>query len=52
MYINFISSNDTRESRNAYVCSDNKEIRWGNKTDDIINKLFKSLLDNYQKKSK
>ena len=52
MYINFISSNDTAESRTAYVCSENKEIRWGNKTDDIITKLLKCLLDNYQKKSK
>ena len=32
--------------------SDNKEIRWGSETDDNINKLFKSFLDNYQKNSK
>ena len=49
MYINFISSKDTGETRTTYVWSDNKEIRWGNETDDIINKLFTSLLDNYQK---
>ena len=49
MYINFISSKDTGETRTTYVWSDNKEIRWGSETDDIINKLFTSLLDNYQK---
>ena len=49
MYINFISSKDTVETRTTYVWSDNKEIRWGSETDDIINKLLKSILDNYQK---
>ena len=49
MYIYFISSKDTGETRTTYVWSDNKEIRWGSETDDIINKLFTSLLDNYQK---
>ena len=49
MYMNFISSKGTGETRTAYLWSDNEEIRLGNKTDDIINKLFESLLDNYQK---
>ena len=52
MRVNFISSKDTGEIRTTYVWSDNKEIRWGSETDDNINKLFKSFLDNYQKKSK
>ena len=49
MYINFISSKDTGETRTTYVWSDNEEIRWGN---EIINKLFKCLLKVIKKKSK
>ena len=49
MYINFISSKDTGETRTTYVWSDNEEIRWGN---EIINKLFKYLLKVIKKKSK
>ena len=49
MHINFIYSNDTGETRNIYVWSDNTEIMIGNKTDDIIKELFESFLDNYQK---
>ena len=49
MYIYFISSKDTGETRTTYVWSDNEEIRWGSKTDDTINKRLKSLSDNYQK---
>ena len=49
MHVNFFSSKDTGETRTIYVWSDNKEIRWGNETDDIIHELFKSFLDNYQK---
>ena len=49
MHVNFISSKDTGETRTIYLWGDNEEIRWGNETDDIINELFKSLLDNYQK---
>ena len=49
MYINFISSKDTGETRTTYVWSDNEEIRWGN---EIINKLFKRLLKVIKKKSK
>ena len=49
MQINFISFNDTGETRIMYVWSNNEEIRQGNETDDIIKKLFKSFLTNYQK---
>ena len=49
MHVNFISSKDTGEIRTIYVWSDNKEIRQGNETDDIIKKLFRSFLNNYQK---
>ena len=35
-----------------YLCiwSDNISIMWGSDTDDIIRKLFKSFLNNYQEK--
>ena len=47
MSINFISSNDTGETRIIHVWSDNEEIMISKKTDDIINQLFASFLDNY-----
>ena len=47
MYINFLSFKDTGETRFIYIWSDNEEIRWGNETDDVIDNLFESLLDNY-----
>ena len=40
MHVNFISSKDTRETRTIYVWSDNKEIRLGNETDDIIKEII------------
>ena len=49
MHVNFISSNDTGEIRTIYVWSDNAEILMGNETNDIIKKLFRSFLNNYQK---
>ena len=49
MQINFISSNETGETRNIYMWSDNEEIRQGNETDDTIKKLLESFLTNYQK---
>ena len=49
MHVNFISSKDTGETRTIYVWSDNKEIRLGNETGDIIKELCKSFLNNYQK---
>ena len=36
MYLNFICSKDTEESRTIYVWSDNENIMWANETDDII----------------
>ena len=43
MNVNFISSNDTGEIRTFCVWSDNGEIRSGNETNDIINRLLKSF---------
>ena len=39
MHVNFVSSNDTGETRTIFVWSDNEEIRLGNETDDIIKGL-------------
>ena len=50
--LNFISSNDTGEIRTFFVRSDNEEIRSGNETFDIINKLIESFLNNYEKEEK
>ena len=49
MHVNFISSTDTGETRTIFVWSNNEEIRSGNETDDIINGLLNSFLNNYQK---
>ena len=49
MHVNFVSSNDTGETRTIFVWSDNEEIRSGNETDDIIKGLLNSFLNNYQK---
>ena len=49
MGVDFISSNDTEEIHTFYVNSDNEEIRPCNETAEIINKLFESFLNNYQK---
>ena len=49
MSINFISSkDDSDETRNMRTKSDNTEIMMGNETDEIIEELFKSLLQRYQ----
>ena len=48
MHVNFISSNDTGEIRTIFVLSDNKEIRSGNETGDIIQGLLNFFLTNYQ----
>ena len=50
MQINFISSKDSEETGTMYTKSDNIEIMMGNETDEIIKKLFESLLQNCQKK--
>ena len=49
MRVNFVSSNDTGESRTIFVLSDNEEIRSGNETDDIVKRLIHSFLNNQQK---
>ena len=49
MHVNFVSSNGTGETRTIFVWSDNEEIRFGNETDDIIEGLINSFLNNYQK---
>ena len=49
MHVNFVSSNDTGEVRTIFVWCNNKEIRFGNETDDIIKGLINSFLSNYQK---
>ena len=52
MHVNFVSSNDTGEICTIFVWSDNEEIRSGNETDDIIKRLLKSFLTNYQNEEK
>ena len=49
MNVNFVSSKGTRETRTIFVWSDNEKNRLVNKTDDIIKRLLKSFLNNYQK---
>ena len=48
MLINFISTKDSDETRNIHAKSDNIEIIMGSETNDIIEELCKSLLQNYQ----
>ena len=52
MSVNFISSNNTEEICTFFMWSDNEEIRSGNEIDDIINRLIKSFLTNYQNEEK
>ena len=47
--INFISSKDSKETRTMHTNSDNIEIMMNSETDEIMNELFRSLLQNYQK---
>ena len=47
-----ISFKDFKETRTIYTKSHNIEIMMGNETDDIIEGLRKSLLQNYKKDSK
>ena len=49
MTINFFSSKDSQEIRTMHSKSDNIEILIGNETDEIIEDLFDSLLQRYQK---
>ena len=48
MAINFISSKDSDKTRTMHTKSDNIDIMMGSETDDIIEELFKSLLQRYQ----
>ena len=48
MAINFISSNDSEETRTMHTKSNNVEIMMGNETDEITEELFKSFLQKYQ----
>ena len=47
--INFISSKNFNDVRDMYSKSDNAEIMMGFDTDEIIEKLFDSILQRYQK---
>ena len=49
MHVNFVSCNNTGETRTIFVWINNKEIRLGNETDDVIKGLLNSFLNNYQK---
>ena len=50
MSINFISSKgDSDEIRKSHTESHNVKIMMGSETDKIIEELFESLLQNYQK---
>ena len=49
MQINFISSKDSNETRNMHTKSDNTENMIGSETNDIIEELRDSLLQNYRK---
>ena len=52
MAINFISSKDSDETSTMHTKSDDIEIMVSNKTDEIIEELFKSLLQKYQERLK
>ena len=49
MSINFISSKDSDETRNMHTKSNNIEIMVGSEIYEIIEELFKSLFQRYQK---
>ena len=48
MAINFISSEDSDETRTMHTKSNNVEIMMGSETDEIIKDLFESFLQKYQ----
>ena len=49
MTINYISSKeDSNETRTMHTKSNNMDIMMGSQTDEIIEELFKSLLQKYQ----
>ena len=49
MTINFISSKDSDETCNLRTKINNIEIMMGNETDEIIDELFETFSQNYQK---
>ena len=49
MAINFISSKDSDETLTMHAKNDNVEIMMGSETNEIIEELFKSFLQRYQK---
>ena len=49
MAVNFFSSKGSEEIRTMHSKSDNIEILIGNETDEIVEELFDSLLQRYQK---
>ena len=50
MQINFISSKDSRETRTMHTKSRNIEIMMGSETNDIIEELSESFLQNHQER--
>ena len=48
MAINFISSKDSNETHSMHTKIDNIETIIGNEADEIIKKLFESILQRYQ----
>ena len=48
MAINFIYSKDSDENRTMHTKSNNVEMIMGSETDEIIENLFESFLQNYQ----
>ena len=50
MKINFIFSKDSKETRTMHTTNNNIEIMRGNETDEIIEKIFESLLQKYQER--
>ena len=52
MSINFISSKDSDETRTMHTKGDNIEIKMGSETDEVIEELFKSLLQRYQERKR
>ena len=49
MGVNFMCVTDKEKTRTFHVKSDNEDIRLGNHTSNIINKLYEYFLSNYQK---
>ena len=49
MAINFTSSKDSDDTRTTHTKNDTIEIMMGSKIDKIIEEIFESLLQRYQK---